>query len=150
MNAGKTIGVVVSLAIFGAMGYMLMNENETTKTNGFEEKQIVSTSAASSTSSTSNTEMLSEEEQKVKDLKDENREFAVSDLYILKCSPCHGDSGQGIIGPKVSGKSEQEIVKKLYEYKEGKVQNSMMAGLLTNSTDDELKLLAKEISNFGK
>jgi len=103
-----------------------------------------------STSNTSKKEALTEEEQKVKDLKDENREFAVSNLYILKCAPCHGDNGKGVIGPILFGKSEQELIKKLYEYKEGKVKNSMMAGLLTNSTDDELKLLAREISNFGK
>jgi cytochrome c553 len=150
MNTSKIIGVVVSLAIFGVMGYMLINDNETTQSNGFEEKQTVATSAVSSTSNTSKTEALTEEEQKVKDLKDENREFAVSNLYILKCAPCHGDNGKGVIGPILFGKSEQELIKKLYEYKEGKVKNSMMAGLLTNSTDDELKLLAREISNFGK
>jgi len=47
MNTSKIIGVVVSLAIFGVMGYMLINDNETTQSNGFEEKQTVATSAVS-------------------------------------------------------------------------------------------------------
>lgn len=142
MKTSQIMGVAASLVIFGVMGYMAMNESSDTKESGFEVNQT--------TNATTGTVALTEEEQKIKDLKNDSREFAVSNLFILKCAPCHGDNGQGIIGPKLYGKSEQEITKKLYEYKEGKVKNSMMAGLLTNSTDEELKSLANEISKFGK
>ena len=39
-------------------------------------------------------------------------------------------------------------IKKLQEYKENKVQNTMMEDLLTRTPNEELEQLAKEISQF--
>ncbi|MCI0501452.1 MAG: hypothetical protein L0Y61_06870 [Epsilonproteobacteria bacterium] len=150
MKTNQIISIAASLAIFGVMGYMALNDNSESQSSDTNTTLHSNNNNFTDNQPATNKNALTEEEQKLKDLKDESREFKVSNLYILKCAPCHGDSGKGVIGPDLLGKSEQEMVKKLFEYKEGKVKNSMMAGLLTNSTDDELKLLAREISKFGK
>ncbi len=46
--------------------------------------------------------------------------------------------------------NDKELLKKLADYKAGKVQNSLMKGLLTNVSDSELESLADEISKFKK
>lgn len=151
MSTKNLIGIVASAVIVGAMGYMIMNETGSTSKEDSLGKKASNLGSESNRfdAAPTNKEALSEEERKIKDLKDENREFKVSSLYIVKCAPCHGDNGKGLIGPPLYGKSEAEITKKLSDYKEGKVKNSMMAGLLTNLTEDELKTLANEISKFG-
>lgn len=152
MRLKNVMAIAASAAIIGLMGYMILNETSSAP-KGDSAENVAKNSANIAKNfdeAPTNKEALTEEEQKIKDLKDENREFEVSNLYILKCAPCHGDSGKGIIGPPLYGKSEAEITKKLHEYKTGTVKNSMMAGLLTNLSEDELKTLASEISKFGK
>lgn len=72
----------------------------------------------------------------------------LSHLYIVKCSACHGKDGNGPVGPSIAGKSYEYNIKKLQEYKENKVQNTMMEDLLTRTPNEELEQLAKEISQF--
>lgn len=52
------------------------------------------------------------------------------------------------MAPKISGKSKDEILARLKDYKENKVPNSLMKGLLNNVSDEDLGLLADEISKF--
>lgn len=72
----------------------------------------------------------------------------LSHLYIVKCSACHGRDGNGPVGPSIAGKSYEYNLKKLIEYKNNQVENTMMADLLTRTDEKELQTLAKEISNF--
>lgn len=72
----------------------------------------------------------------------------LSHLYIVKCSACHGRDGNGPVGPSIAGKSYEYNLKKLIEYKNNQVENTMMADLLTRTNEKELQTLAKEISNF--
>lgn len=72
----------------------------------------------------------------------------VSKRYLTSCAPCHGANGKGVMAPKISGKSKDEILARLKDYKENKVPNSLMKGLLTNVSDEDLGLLADEISKF--
>jgi len=74
--------------------------------------------------------------------------FKVSPLYKTKCSSCHGVNGEGIIGPKLVGKSEAEIYQALSDFKSGKRKNYVMYGLLSKMDDEQLKSLSKEISTF--
>jgi cytochrome c553 len=93
----------------------------------------------------------SEEEKKLKMLKDKAGNmaaFEVSPLYKRKCSSCHGVNGKGIIGPRLIGKSENEVLQALQDFKSGKRKNYVMFGLLNNMKEDELKALAKEIGTF--
>lgn len=72
----------------------------------------------------------------------------VSKRYLTSCAPCHGANGKGVMAPKISGKSKDEILARLKDYKENKVPNSLMKGLLNNVSDEDLGALADEISKF--
>jgi len=80
--------------------------------------------------------------------------FKVSDAYKRKCSSCHGVNGSGfqngkkMMGPKLFGQSEEEIYKKLSDFKSGRKENVVMKGLLLHMSDDNLKSFAKEIGEF--
>ncbi|WP_457606033.1 c-type cytochrome [Nitratifractor sp.] len=75
--------------------------------------------------------------------------FKVSPLYKQKCSSCHGVNGEGIIGPKLVGLSEEKIYQALVDFKSGKRKNYVMYGLLSKMDDQQLKDLSKEISTFA-
>jgi len=80
--------------------------------------------------------------------------FKVSDAFKSKCSSCHGVNGSGyqngkkMMGPKLFGQSEEDIYKKLAEFKSGRKENVVMKGLLIPMNDDDLKVFAKEIGEF--
>jgi cytochrome c553 len=74
--------------------------------------------------------------------------FNVSPLYKKSCASCHGNVGQGIIGPKLIGQSAEVILKDLQEFKSGARKNYVMYGLLGNMTDEQLQELATEIGTF--
>ena len=80
--------------------------------------------------------------------------FKVSNKYRSKCASCHGSDGSGMqngkkmMGPKLFGQSEEKIYKSLVDFKTGRVENSVMRGLLISLNDDDFKELAKEISEF--
>lgn len=80
--------------------------------------------------------------------------FKVSEEYKSKCSSCHGVDGSGmqygkkLMGPKLFGQSEEEIYKKLDDFKSGRKENLIMKGLLLHLTKEDLHRLAKEIGEF--
>jgi cytochrome c553 len=74
--------------------------------------------------------------------------FKVSPLYKQKCSSCHGVNGEGTVGPKLIGKSTEEVYRALEDFKSGKRQNYVMYGLLSKMSDEQLKELAEEIGTF--
>ena len=93
----------------------------------------------------------SEEIKKIKQLQNSvanQPSQGVSKRYLTSCAPCHGANGKGVMAPSIAGKSKDEILASLKNYKEGKVPNSLMKGLLTNVSDEDLGALADEISKF--
>ena len=93
----------------------------------------------------------SEELKKIKQLQNSvanQPSEGVSKRYLTSCAPCHGANGKGVMAPKISSKSKDEILARLKDYKENKVPNSLMKGLLNNVSDEDLGLLADEISKF--
>lgn len=72
----------------------------------------------------------------------------LSKLYIVKCSACHGRDGKGPVGPSIAGKDNNENLILLRKYRTGEVENTMMADLLTRTSDGELVSLSQEISQF--
>ena len=93
----------------------------------------------------------SEEIKKIKQLQNSvanQPSQGVSKRYLTSCAPCHGANGKGVMAPKISGKSKDEILARLKDYKENKVPNSLMKGLLNNVSDEDLGALADEISKF--
>ena len=93
----------------------------------------------------------SEEIKKIKQLQNSvanQPSEGVSKRYLTSCAPCHGANGKGVMAPSIAGKNKDEILASLKNYKEGKVPNSLMKGLLTNVSDEDLGALADEISKF--
>jgi len=80
--------------------------------------------------------------------------FKVSQKYKSKCASCHGANGSGyqngraMMGPKLFGQTEEQILKSLIEFQDGRKENIVMRGLLISLDRDELKEFAKEIGEF--
>jgi len=69
--------------------------------------------------------------------------------FIVHCSACHDDYGNGIIGPSLLGKSGDFIYQKLMDFKSGKAKNVLMKGLVSQMDDAKLKSIANEIADFN-
>ncbi|AXX87886.1 monoheme c-type cytochrome [Malaciobacter marinus] len=74
----------------------------------------------------------------------------LSKNYIVKCSACHDDYANGVIGPSLIQKSEKEITNMIKAYKNKTKVNELMKYLVSQMDDEEIKSLAKEISNLNK
>jgi len=73
----------------------------------------------------------------------------LSKEYIVKCSACHDDYANGVIGPSLLGKDADFIFKKIQTFKTDPDANVLMTGLVRQMSDDEIRTLAKEIERFN-
>lgn len=69
--------------------------------------------------------------------------------FIVKCSACHNDYANGVIGPSLLGKDSNYIFDKITAYKAGKSKNVLMEGLVSQMDDKEIRELADEIYEFN-
>jgi cytochrome c553 len=74
----------------------------------------------------------------------------LSKKFIIKCSACHNDYANGIIGPSLLDKTSDEILKKIAEFKSGKKSNPLMNDLIKMMSEDEIKDMADEIYSFNQ
>ena len=74
----------------------------------------------------------------------------LSKEFIVKCSACHNDYANGIIGPSLLSKTAEEILKSIADFKSGKKSNPLMNDLIKMMGDDEIKTLANEIYKFNE
>ncbi|ADV45769.1 c-type cytochrome [Nitratifractor salsuginis] len=70
--------------------------------------------------------------------------------FIVRCSPCHDDYANGVIGPSLLGKSGDYIYQHLIDFKTGKKKNVLMKELVSQIDDAKLKAIADEIAAFNK
>ncbi len=70
--------------------------------------------------------------------------------YIIKCSPCHDDYANGVIGPSLLDKNASFIFDRIMDFKTGKKENALMKELILQIDDEKLKSIAGEIANFNK
>lgn len=151
MKTGQMAVIAVSVAIAALMGYMLLNgEDESPKGAKVEMQEQKIVAQKQTKESQIDSLISSDEVKKIEELKGavESKSEGLSAAYITRCAPCHGNDGKGILAPSIAGKSKAGILASLKDYKEGKMQNSLMKGLLTNTPDAELETLAEEISKF--
>ncbi|MDX1808793.1 MAG: hypothetical protein R3331_04595 [Sulfurospirillaceae bacterium] len=116
-----------------------------------DKKELKQEIAKEESTKTVKKQQNNEMDDKLKALKDKAGNIAafnVSPLYKKNCSSCHGSIGEGIIGPRLIGRSKEFILKNLKDFKSGKRKNYVMYGLLGNLNDDQLVKLATEISSF--
>jgi cytochrome c553/outer membrane murein-binding lipoprotein Lpp len=74
----------------------------------------------------------------------------LSKEFIVKCSACHNDYANGIIGPSLLGKDADYIFEKISKFKDGSLKNVLMRDLVTQMSETEIRKLAKEIYDFNK
>ena len=70
--------------------------------------------------------------------------------FIIKCSPCHDDYANGVIGPSLLGKDANFIYERIMDFKNGKKKNILMRDLVTKIDDSKLKQIAQEIAEFNQ
>ena len=157
MNIGKIITILIAIGVCALMVMMLMFQTPSKK-GGEAKAQSASqnndTQVSNQAQSTTIENFASSEElQKIKELAGSVQNKAAegtSKLYLTSCAPCHGADGRGVMAPNIAGMDKEQLIKKLQDYKAGKVENSLMKGLLTNTSDADIALLADEISKFKK
>jgi len=74
----------------------------------------------------------------------------LSNDYILRCSPCHDDYANGVIGPSLLDKDAKFIYQRIMDFKTGQKKNVLMKELVSQIDDAKLKSIAEEIANFNK
>ena len=148
MKTGKLIGIILSVIVVLLIAYVLFS-GESANVSNEQISQPQETSQNQITQNDSNYQ-TNEDLEKIKELRDalDTPDIGASKLYIKSCAPCHGKDGNGIIAPKIGGQSKDEILAKLKDYKENKVENTLMKGLFENISDENLTILADEISKF--
>jgi len=70
--------------------------------------------------------------------------------FIVRCSPCHDDYANGVIGPSLLGKDGNYIYQHLIDFKTGKKKNVLMKELVSQIDDAKLKSIANEIAAFNE
>ena len=65
------------------------------------------------------------------------------------CAGCHGVDGNSSVGanPRLAGQYESYLYHALKDYKEGRRESLLMAGMVANLTDEDLKDLAAYFAN---
>jgi cytochrome c553 len=74
----------------------------------------------------------------------------LSKKFIVKCSACHNDYANGIIGPSLLGKDSDFIFNKIADFKSGKKSNPLMNDLIKMMSDDEIRDMANEVYKFNQ
>ena len=74
----------------------------------------------------------------------------LSKHFRIKCSACHDDYANGIIGPSLLSRDSDFIYKKISEFKDGTKSNPLMKDLINMMSDKEIREIANEIYEFNK
>jgi len=68
---------------------------------------------------------------------------AAGKVKAASCAGCHGPNGQGVApNPALAGKSEDQLLQDLQEYKSGKRTNAVMKALAAGLSDQDMANLA--------
>ena len=74
----------------------------------------------------------------------------LSKKFIVKCSACHNDYANGVIGPSLLGKSSDFIFNQIIKFKNDKTANVLMSDLVNKMDEKEIRELADEINRFNQ
>ncbi len=73
----------------------------------------------------------------------------LSKKFIVKCSACHNDYANGVIGPSLLGKDSDFIFDSIMKFKSGENENVLMTDLIKMMDDKEIRAMADEIYQFN-
>lgn len=74
----------------------------------------------------------------------------LSKNFIVKCSACHSDYANGIIGPSLIGKDKAFIYDSIMDFKTSKKTNVLMNDLVHLMDNSEIEEIAQEIAEFNE
>ena len=74
----------------------------------------------------------------------------LSKHFRVKCSACHSDYANGVVGPSLLEKTSDDIFNAIADFKSGKKSNPLMDGLIGQMDDREIRELADEIYTFNQ
>ncbi|MDD2652145.1 MAG: hypothetical protein PHX44_03755 [Sulfurimonas sp.] len=74
----------------------------------------------------------------------------LSKEFIVKCSACHNDYANGVIGPSLLGRDADFIFEKISKFKDGSATNVLMKDLVSQMDTKEIRAMADEIYEFNK
>jgi cytochrome c553 len=74
----------------------------------------------------------------------------LSKKFIVKCSACHNDYANGIIGPSLLGRDADFIFNKIADFKSGKKSNPLMDDLINMMSEKEIRDMANEVYKFNQ
>ena len=74
----------------------------------------------------------------------------LSKTFRVKCSACHDDYANGIIGPSLLSRDSDYIFNQIADFKTGKKSNPLMDGLIKQMSEEEIRTLADEIYEFNQ
>ena len=146
MKPGKILVLILGVALIALMIFMASSDDSSAP-----QQEVKPQAQAKPAPQSKSVDLIDDKDVKnIKILQQsvKERDFKVSSSYLVSCAPCHGDDGRGKIAPPIGGKSKDQILTSLKDYKAGKIKNSLMSGLLTNVSDESLDKLADEISKF--
>lgn len=70
--------------------------------------------------------------------------------FIVKCSACHDDYANGVIGPSLLDRDSDYIFNAINDFKTGKKSNVLMTDLIKMMSSEEIRTLADEIYAFNQ
>nr|WP_314522100.1 hypothetical protein [uncultured Campylobacter sp.] len=70
--------------------------------------------------------------------------------FILRCSACHDDYANGIIGPSLLDRTDAQIVDMIKKYKFKEKPNPLMVQLVNGMSEQQIETMAKEIYEFNR
>ena len=73
----------------------------------------------------------------------------LSKKFIVKCSACHNDYANGVIGPSLLDKDSDFIFNTIMKFKSGEKENVLMSDLIKMMDDKEIREMADEIYQFN-
>jgi len=73
----------------------------------------------------------------------------LSPTFRLRCSACHDDYANGVLGPSLLGRNADYIYNKIIAFKTGKKKNVFMNDLIHKMSDKEIRAIAEDIYNFN-
>lgn len=74
----------------------------------------------------------------------------LSKSFMVKCSACHDDYANGIIGPSLLSKDSRYIYETIMKYKTGEKENVLMRDLVKLISEQDIKSLSEEIYTFNQ
>ncbi len=74
----------------------------------------------------------------------------LSKEFIVKCSACHDDYGNGVIGPSLLDKSGEQVYDMIIKYRTDREENVLMKVLVSKMTDEEIRFIADDIAAFNE